>query len=164
MVMRVDDFHVADLLAKGVRVLSPADLPALNAGLNTLSAILLILGYRRIRRQDRAGHRRMMLGALASSALFLVSYLVYHYLAGSVPYPRHDWTRPLYFAILIPHVVLAAGMTPFVVALVWRAWRGDFARHRRLARWVWPVWIFVSVTGVAVYLMLYPFAQASGLR
>ncbi|MSR82480.1 MAG: DUF420 domain-containing protein [Candidatus Latescibacteria bacterium] len=144
--------------------MSPADLPVLNASLNTLSFILLIQGYRRIRRKDREGHRKYMLCALISSTLFLVSYLVYHYLVGSVPYLRHDWTRPLYFAILIPHVILAAGMGPFIVVLVWRAWHADFSRHRRLARWVWPVWIYVSVTGVLVYLMLYQLNQASGLR
>lgn len=144
--------------------MSPADLPVLNASLNTLSAVLLILGYRCIKKQDRQGHKKYMLCALACSALFLISYLVYHYLVGSVPYPRHDWTRLLYFAILIPHVILAAGMAPFVFVLVWRAWREDFARHRRLARWVWPVWIFVSTSGVVVYLMLYQLNQASGLR
>lgn len=144
--------------------MSSADLPVLNASLNTLSFILLIQGYRRIQKQDREGHRRYMLSALVSSALFLVSYLVYHYLVGSVPYLRHDWTRPLYFAILIPHVILAAGMVPFIIALVWRAWRADFARHRRLARWVWPVWIYVSISGVFVYLMLYQLNQTSGLR
>lgn len=135
--------------------MSPADLPALNAALNTLSTALLILGYRRIRRQDRQGHRKYMLAALACSTLFLTSYLTYHYLVGSVPYPRHDWARTLYFAVLIPHIILAAGVAPFILTLVWRAWRKDFARHRRLARWVWPVWIFVSVSGVVVYLMLY---------
>lgn len=135
--------------------MSPADLPALNASLNTLCTVLLVLGYRRIRRRDRQGHRRLMVAALVCSALFLTSYLFYHYLVGSVPYPRHDWTRPLYFAILIPHVLLAAAVAPFVGVLVWRAWKEDFSRHRRLARWVWPVWMFVSVSGVAVYLMLY---------
>lgn len=135
--------------------MSAADLPTLNACLNTLSLILLIQGYRRIKRQDREGHKKYMLTALGSSALFLTSYLIYHYLVGSVPYPRHDWTRPLYFAILIPHVILAAGMAPFILIAVRHALRGQFQRHRRLARWVWPVWIFVSFSGVAVYLMLY---------
>ncbi|MEW6755555.1 MAG: DUF420 domain-containing protein [Candidatus Latescibacterota bacterium] len=130
-------------------------LPTLNAVLNTLSALLLIVGYRRIRRRDVHGHRRAMLGALLASALFLSSYLVYHGLAGSVPYPRHDWTRPLYFAVLIPHVVLAAVVVPFVAAVVWRALRRQFGPHRRLARWVWPVWIYVSLSGLGVYLMLY---------
>ena len=132
-----------------------ADLPTLNAGLNTVSAIFLTWGYRRIRQGDVTGHQRFMLAALASSALFLASYLIYHYLVGSVPYPRHDWTRPLYFAILIPHVVLASVMAPFVFATVWYAWRRAFHRHKRLARWIWPAWVFVSLSGVIVYLMLY---------
>ena len=144
--------------------MSLAELPVLNASLNTLSFVLLVQGYRRIVKQDRQGHQKYMLCALVSSALFLISYVVYHSLVGSVPYPRHDWTRPLYFAILIPHVILAAGMVPFILILVWRAWRADFVRHRRLARWVWPVWIYVSISGVIVYLMLYQFGQASGLR
>jgi uncharacterized membrane protein YozB (DUF420 family) len=135
--------------------MDPGDLPTLNACLNGLSALCLCLGYARIRRRDRSGHRRFMLAALAASALFLASYLAYHSLVGSVPYPRHDWTRPLYFSILVPHIVLAALMVPFVFAVVWRAWRGEFDRHGRLARRVWPVWILVSASGVAVYLMLY---------
>ncbi len=135
--------------------MSTADLPTLNACLNALSLFLLIQGYRRIRRKDLQGHKQYMLAALGSSALFLTSYVIYHSLAGSVPYPRHDWTRPLYFAILVPHVILAAGMVPFILVAVRRAWRGEFQRHRRLARWVWPVWVFVSCSGVAVYLMLY---------
>lgn len=134
------------------------DLPTLNACLNTLSAVLLGLGYRHIRRGDRQRHRQFMLAALASSGLFLTTYLVYHFQVGSVPYPLYDWTRPLYFAILIPHVILAAVMGPFILVAVRRAWRGDYAGHRRLARWVWPVWMFVSFSGVAVYLMLYQWA------
>jgi putative membrane protein len=132
-----------------------SDLPALNAGLNTLSVALLLRGYLQIRRGEREAHRKTMLAALVSSGLFLSSYLVYHFQVGSVPYPHHDWTRPLYFAVLIPHVILAALLVPLVVVLVWRALKGEFARHRRLARWVWPVWIFVSLSGVVVYLMLY---------
>ena len=132
-----------------------SDLPALNAGLNTLSAALLLRGYLQIRRGEREAHRKTMLAALVSSGLFLSSYLVYHFQVGSVPYPHYDWTRPLYFAVLIPHVILAALLVPLVVVLVWRALKGEFARHRRLARWVWPVWIFVSLSGVVVYLMLY---------
>lgn len=131
------------------------DLPTLNAGLNTLSTSLLLLGYVFIRRGERERHRKTMLAALVSSGLFLCSYLFYHYHVGSVPYPHHDWTRPLYFAVLIPHVILAALVAPFVVVIVWRAMQGEFERHRRLARWVWPTWIFVSISGVIVYLMLY---------
>jgi putative membrane protein len=133
------------------------DLPDINAALNVTSTLFLILGYIAIRRGQRQRHKIAMLAALVSSGLFLCSYLVYHYHVGSVPYPHHDWTRPLYFAILIPHVILAVLNAPLVALVVWRAWREDFDRHRRLARWVWPVWLFVSVSGVAVYAMLYQF-------
>ncbi|MFQ5608288.1 MAG: DUF420 domain-containing protein [Candidatus Zixiibacteriota bacterium] len=135
--------------------MSVQDLPTVNASLNLLSATFLMLGYLKIRRGERDNHRKLMLSALVCSALFLTSYLIYHFNVGSLPYPHQDWTRPVYFAVLIPHVVLAALMTPFILILVRRAWRGDFARHRRMARVVWPVWMFVSVTGVVIYCMLY---------
>ena len=97
-----------------------------------------------------------MLAALSFSALFLICYLYYHSQVGSVPYERQDWTRPVYFAILVPHIILAALMAPFIIGTVWLALgRGDFHAHARLARWVWPAWIFVSISGVAVYAMLY---------
>lgn len=131
------------------------DLPALNACLNCIATVLLLLGYLNIRKGRQETHKKFMLGALATSAAFLTSYLIYHYVVGSVAYPHHDWTRPFYFAVLIPHVILAALMTPFILIIVYRAWRGQFDRHRRLARFVWPVWMFVSVSGVIVYLMLY---------
>ena len=131
------------------------DLPTLNAIFNTVGACFLLLGYLRIRRGNVRQHRRMMLFALVCSGLFLTSYLVYHIQVGSVPYPHHDWTRGIYFAILIPHVVLAALNAPFVLAVVWLAVRGRFAVHRRLARWVWPVWMFVCISGVFIYIMLY---------
>ena len=137
------------------QAVSISDLPTLNACLNTLCTLLLVRGFLQIRRGARQAHQKSMLAALVCSALFLCSYLVYHIQVGSVPYPHHDWTRPLYFAVLIPHVILAALMAPFVALVVWRAYNQDFARHRRLARWVWPVWMFVSVSGVVVYLMLY---------
>tara|TARA_B100001123_G_scaffold431457_1_gene552963 strand:+ start:2350 stop:2763 length:414 start_codon:yes stop_codon:yes gene_type:complete len=132
-----------------------SNLPTLNAALNALSAFLLIMGYREILRGERDRHRKWMIGALATSILFLISYLIYHWQVGSVPYPHHDWTRPVYFAILIPHIILAAVNVPLVLIVVRRAWRGDFERHRALAKWVWPSWIFVCVSGVAIYLMLY---------
>lgn len=135
--------------------MSLTDLPTLNAGLNLLSTVFLSFGYAHIKKGNQGTHKKFMLAALISSTLFLISYLIYHYNVGSVPYPFHDWTRPIYFVILIPHVILAALMTPFVLLLVIRAFRGDFARHRKLARWVWPVWMFVSVSGVIVYAMLY---------
>lgn len=130
-------------------------LPSLNAALNTVTSIFLIRGFLAIRRRDRETHRRWMLAALTGSALFLTSYLIYHVNVGSVPYPHHDWTRPLYFAILIPHILLAGVMSPFIITGVVWALRNRFDRHRKLMRWVWPVWMFVSVSGVVIYLMLY---------
>lgn len=140
--------------------MSASDLPTLNALLNSASAVLLTVGYRYIRRGDRRRHRNAMLGAAITSALFLTSYVAYHATAGSVPYPRQDWTRPVYFAVLAPHVVLAAVLVPFAVAALYLAGIRQYARHARLTRWVWPVWMFVSVSGVAVYLMLYHLAGA----
>ena len=101
-----------------------------------------------------------MLGAVAVSAVFLASYSVYHVRVGSVPYPLHDWTRPLYFCILVPHVVLAAGMIPLVFAALFHAWKGRYDRHRRVTRWLWPIWMFVGLSGVAIYWMLYAYAGA----
>jgi len=134
---------------------SLSDLPTLNAILNSISAIFLFAGYYFIKQKKELTHKRLMISAAVISALFLVSYLIYHYAVGSVPFPYHDWTRPLYFAILIPHVILAAVMAPFIIALLYLALRKRFERHRRLARFVWPVWIFVSLSGITIYLMLY---------
>lgn len=131
------------------------DLPTLNAVLNSLCAVVLAMGYVSIRRGARAMHRRLMITALILSAAFLSSYLLYHFQVGSVPYRHMDWTRPVYFAILIPHSTLASIMTPFILVSVYQAWRGRFDKHRRIARWTFPVWMFVSVSGVIVYLMLY---------
>lgn len=133
-------------------------LASVNAALNFTSATLLTIGYVNIRRDRQETHRRFMLAALTSSALFLISYLIYHYTVGSVPYPRQDWTRPVYFAILIPHVLLAALMVPFILVAVRHALKQRFEKHRRIMRWVWPVWMFVSVSGIVVYLMLYHLA------
>lgn len=130
-------------------------LPTLNAILNSCATICLSFGYLAIRQGKRELHKNWMLAALVFSACFLTSYLIYHYAVGSVPYPHHDWTRPLYFIILIPHIILAALMTPFILLIVWRAFREDFAKHKKLARYVWPIWMYVSITGVIVYAMLY---------
>lgn len=127
----------------------------LSALLNLLSAFLLLFGYLQIRGGNRERHQKFMWAALVTSAVFLVNYVIYHYRAGSVPYPYHDWTRTLYFVILIPHVILAALIVPFIVAAVLFAVRQQFDRHTRITKWLWPVWMFVSVSGVAVYLMLY---------
>lgn len=131
------------------------DLPALNAFLNLISSVLLTAGYVQIKKGNRVWHKKIMISALITSALFLTSYLVYHFQVGSVPYPYYDWTRTLYFVILIPHVILAALMTPFIIVAVWLALREQYERHKKLVRWIWPVWMFVSVSGVAIYLMLY---------
>lgn len=135
--------------------MNASDLPTLNAVLNLTSAVLLSFGYVNIRRGKQETHRKFMIAALVTSALFLISYLVYHYEVGSVPYPYTDWTRTVYLAVLIPHIVLAAVMVPFILVMVWWALRSRFDRHRRIARWVWPVWMYVSISGVTVYLMLY---------
>lgn len=132
-----------------------SNLPALNAFLNFCATILLILGFVQIKKGRRAVHKKIMIAALAVSAMFLTSYLVYHAQAGSVPYPRYDWTRPVYFSILIPHIILAAVMSPFILLAVFHALKGRFEKHAKIVRWIWPVWIFVSISGVIIYLMLY---------
>jgi len=132
-----------------------AALPALNAVLNGASAVLLTGGWLAIRRRRIAVHRACMLAAFSVSVLFLVSYVVYHALVGSRPFTGQGWIRPVYFAVLISHVVLAAAMVPFVLTTLYRALGADFPRHVRLARVTLPVWLYVSVTGVVVYLVLY---------
>lgn len=136
--------------------MSYSDLPTLNAVLNLISSVLLTAGYFQIKKKNnRSLHKKIMIGALITSGLFLISYVIYHFKVGSVPYPYHDWTRKIYFIVLIPHVILAAVMTPFIAIAVGFALRGRFDSHKKLVRWVWPVWIFVSVSGVVIYLMLY---------
>ena len=131
------------------------DLPTINGTLNLLSTLFLLLGYIHIKKGNRATHKKFMITALVSSGLFLIFYLIYHSQVGSVPYPDYDWTRPVYFAVLIPHTILAALMSPFIVIAVWFAFRGKFENHRRIVRWLWPVWIYVSISGVVIYMMLY---------
>ncbi len=133
------------------------DLPTLNATLNGVSAVLLGTGYAMIRRRRIAAHRASMLAACVTSMLFLASYTVYHALAGSKPYPGHGAARGVYFAVLISHVVLAAVVLPLAILTLARALGGRFPAHARLARRTLPIWIYVSVTGVVVYLMLYGF-------
>jgi len=135
--------------------MSFSDLPAVNASLNFISFILLSLGFYNIKKGRVPIHKRFMISAAITSGLFLISYTIYHYNVGSVPYSHYDWTRPVYFAILIPHVLLAGIMAPFIVLLLIFALRGRFDRHRKLAIWVWPVWIYVSISGILIYLMLY---------
>ena len=132
-------------------------MPTLNACLNGTSAVLLLLGYISIKGGKPDRHKRYMLSAMVTSALFLTSYLIYHSQVGSVPYQYHDWTRPLYFIILIPHSILAAVMGPFIIMAAYYALKGNFTAHTRITRRLWPVWMFVSLTGIVVYLMLYIF-------
>jgi putative membrane protein len=130
-------------------------LPAVNAWLNATSAVLLTAGYGFIRQRRVSAHKTCMLTAFGVSSCFLVSYVIYHYHAGSKPFGGHGWIRGIYYPLLISHVVLAALIVPFALTTIYRAWRGEFARHRRIARWTLPVWLYVSVTGVIVYWMLY---------
>ena len=132
-----------------------ADLPALNATLNAISAVLLVTGYFFIRRKQWRAHRACMVAAVVMSALFLTSYLIYHAQVGSVPFRGTGWIRTVYFVVLIPHIILAAGMVPPVLITVSRGLSGKYDKHRKIARWTLPVWLYVSVTGVIVYLMLY---------
>jgi putative membrane protein len=130
-------------------------LPHLNAALNFTSFVLLVAALYQIRRGNVRTHRRLMLSALTVSGLFLVSYVVYHAQYGSVKFTGRGLVRPVYFFILVTHVILAAAIVPLVIVTLRRALAGDFARHRRIARWTYPLWLYVSVTGVVVYLMLY---------
>jgi putative membrane protein len=133
-------------------------LPGVNATLNAVATIFLSAGWIFIRRREIGRHRACMIGAFVTSALFLTSYLVYHANVGSVPYPGTGGMRLLYFAILITHVVLAASVLPLALVTLSRALSRRFDRHRRIARWTLPIWLYVSVTGVVIYVMLYQLA------
>jgi uncharacterized membrane protein YozB (DUF420 family) len=132
-----------------------ADLPAVNATLNATATVFLVCGYVSIRRGRRELHKKCMLGALTASALFLVSYVIYHANAGSRPFDGQGGIRLLYFVILITHVILAAAILPLALVTTARGLRSQFGRHVRIARWTFPIWLYVSVTGVVIYLMLY---------
>ena len=130
-------------------------LPAVNAALNATSTVLLFVGWLFIRQRDMRRHRACMLTAFATSALFLVSYLVYHAKVGSVPFPGQGMVRVVYFTILITHILLAATILPLALVTLSRGLAGRFDRHRAIARWTFPIWLYVSVTGVVIYVMLY---------
>ena len=129
--------------------------PIIDAALNGTSAVLLLLGRSYIKRGRMAAHRAMMIAALISSTLFLASYLYYHAHVGSVHFQGQGWSRPVYFAILVSHTILAVAIVPLVIVTLSRALRERFDRHRRIARWTFPLWLYVSVTGVMIYVMLY---------
>ena len=130
-------------------------LPTLNACLNALSGVMLIVGYVQIKKGNAHLHKRLMVGAFCVSVLFIVSYLIYHYGAGSVRFKGQGWIRPVYLAILISHTILASVVPFLAVITLYRAFKGDFRRHRRIAQWTFPIWAYVSATGVVVYLLLY---------
>jgi uncharacterized membrane protein YozB (DUF420 family) len=130
-------------------------LPALNATLNSIATVFLFVGWRFIRRGDIGRHQACMVSAFATSALFLVSYVVYHANVGSVPFQGQGAVRAVYFTILITHIVLAALILPLALITLSRALAARFDRHRAIARWTLPIWLYVSVTGVVIYLMLY---------
>jgi putative membrane protein len=131
------------------------DLPAVNATLNALSGILLLVGYTLIRTRRIETHRKVMIAAFVTSSLFLVCYLVYHYQVGSVRFTRQGFVRPLYYTILITHVTLAFVVVPLAIVTLSRGLKSRFRQHRRIARWTFPIWMYVSVTGVLVYVLLY---------
>jgi uncharacterized membrane protein YozB (DUF420 family) len=129
--------------------------PVIDATLNGTSAVLLVVGRRLIKRGQMEAHRFVMLTALVSSSLFLASYLYYHWHVGSVHFQGQGWVRPVYFSILISHTILAAVIVPMIMITLIRALRRQFDRHQAIARWTYPLWLYVSVTGVVIYLMLY---------
>ena len=130
-------------------------LPAVNATLNASAAVLLTCGFIFIRRGDKARHKTCMLAAFSVSTLFLISYVVYHVQAGSTEFTHRGAVRWIYFVILISHVVLAVAIVPLALVTLVRGLRERFDAHRRIARWTWPIWMYVSVTGVLIYFMLY---------
>ncbi len=144
--------------------MSISDLPALNATLNASSAVLLVLAYRAIRGHRIEPHRRLMLAAAATSAVFLTSYLVYHAHVGSVRFTGVGPVRAVYFTILITHTILAVAIVPMVLRTLYLGLRRRDEPHRRLARWTFPLWLYVSVTGVVIYAMLYRLYPAGRIR
>ena len=138
------------------------DLPAINATLNGIATVLLGSGYVAIKLGRKELHKALMISALIVSAAFLACYLVYHYHAGSKPFPDLGWIKTVYLVILIPHIILAAVMVPMILKTFWHAFRGEWESHKKIARWTFPIWMYVSLTGVVIYLMLYQwFAPAS---
>jgi putative membrane protein len=135
--------------------MSISDLPLLNACLNGTSALLLTIGYIQIKKQRKTAHRNCMIGAFATSTLFLISYLYYHYHAKTTRFVDPQWFRPIYLTILLTHTLLATIIVPMVLVTFYRAIKQQWERHKAIARWTWPIWMYVSVTGVVIYLILY---------
>ena len=137
---------------------------AFNAILNGTSAVLLVCGYAAIRAGKMKVHKAFMVSAFFVSTAFLISYLIYHYRVGHVAFPGQGWIRPVYFAILISHTVLAVVIVPMILVTLRRAWLERFDKHRVIARWTLPLWLYVSVTGVIVYVMVYQIYAHAGPR
>ncbi len=131
------------------------DLPTLNASLNSIAATLLLWGYISIKQGKRDLHRNIMVAALIVSAFFLTSYLIYHYHVPSKKFPDLGWIKTVYLIILIPHIILAAAMVPMILKTFWHAYKGEWEKHKKIARLTFPIWMYVSITGVIVYFMLY---------
>lgn len=134
--------------------------PAINAALNGTCAVLLIAGRIAIARREVERHRKLMLGAFAASAVFLISYLIRFATTGAHKYPGDGWDKIVYLVVLFSHMALAVVLVPLVIKALRHALRGDFERHLRVVKWTWPIWMYVSVTGVIVYFMLYHLAPA----
>ena len=139
-----------------------SDLPALNAGLNGTSTLFLSLGFYFIKAKRINAHRNCMVAALTTSTLFLISYLTYHAFAGRTVFKDPAWFRPIYLTILLTHTVLAIVIVPMVLVTLRRAVGGRIEQHKRIARWTWPIWMYVSVTGVLIYFLLYQIFPQSG--
>lgn len=132
-------------------------LPGVNATFNSISTVLILLGFMAIKKRDFRQHMRYMLGAFVASALFLVSYLVYHNSVGHTPFPGEGWVRPVYFTLLISHIILSAFVVPLVLTSYYFAFSGRLETHRRVSKWTFPIWLYVSVTGVVIYVVLNAF-------
>lgn len=131
------------------------DLPTLNATLNSVATVFLLVGYISIKQGRREAHKRLMIGALVVSAAFLTSYLIYHYNVPSKKFPELGWIKTLYLLILIPHIILATVMVPMILKTFWHAYKEEWEKHKKIAKITFPIWIYVSITGVIVYFMLY---------
>lgn len=132
-----------------------AILPHVNAVLNSIATVLLLIGFVLIRSGQRDLHRKVMITTIIVSAVFLVCYLIYHFTAPVFVYRGPDWSRPLYYTMLISHVILAVIVTPMVAVTAWRSLHGQFEKHRKIARWTWPIWLYVTASGVLIYVVLY---------
>jgi len=146
---------MADLQVRPEDPVTVHTLPAINASLNAISGVLLVIGYALMRARRIDLHRRVMIAAFFTSSLFLICYLIYHAQVGSVRFTREGFVRPVYFTILITHVTLAATVLPLAIITLTRGLKGRYPRHRAIARWTFPIWLYVSVTGVLVYVLLY---------